>query len=52
MQAEFTEKIPAAFQSKTVVVDVGRDRWGPRWASEMKRIIYKGYDNLKERGIV
>lgn len=52
MQAEFVERIPAAFRSKTVVVDVGPDRWGPRWASEMKRIIYKGYDRLKEQGIV
>lgn len=52
MEEGFVEKIPSIFRSKVVVVNVGPDRWGPRWASEMKQIIYKGYDKLKEQGIV
>lgn len=52
MQEEFRVRIHSRFHYKVVVVDVGPDKWGPRWASEMKRIIYKGYDRLKEQGVV
>lgn len=52
MQKEFKVRIHSRFHPKVVVVDVGPDKWGPRWASEMKRIIYRGYDKLKEQGIV
>lgn len=46
MQAGFELKIPDTYKWKTKIMDVGMDKWGPRWHSEMKQIVYKAFDNL------
>lgn len=52
MQAEFKEKVAPEFHGKVVVADVGRDIWGPRWHPDMKRIVYRVYDQLQAKGLL
>lgn len=52
VMAEYKKKIPTRFQKKVLVVDVGRDVWGPRWADEQRKKTYAGLDALVAQGII
>ena len=51
MQTSFLQELSEAYRWKATVLDVGPDRWGPKCHSELKQLIYKGYDQLRDKGV-
>jgi len=50
MEQGFQSRIPTAYAAKVLLADIGPDEWGPQWHPELKRRVYRAYDQLKEQG--
>jgi hypothetical protein len=52
LEAAFKDKIPPEFHDKVLEIDVGPDKWGPRWHAELRRLVYNGIEQLQAQGII
>ena len=51
VMAEYKGKIPKEYQGKVLVVEIGRDVWGPKWHDGLRKVAYKGLALLQEKGV-